>query len=561
MHADTPHGAASREWDLALVHGRPEPLPAPYRFLDAYVRAGAVLGDELLRFSLRSAEAWFLVELRARETELGPDRIRVSLTPLAGPPAELSVRELEIGTLISAGLGDKAIAARLGTSARTVSTQVSRLLAKQGLESRSALASAFAAGGYHLLPVVGRAISSATVPALRLDALVREPSGPAIAEARPTRPAPLRIGLLVTTGAFSDDGTEAAQGAELALAEVAAKQRGPGWRPFETVQITIDPLSPESVTSGLARLEAEDVDAVLSTYASALDPRILDFAAEFGRPFLHTNSWSESAHLVEEEPSRYAHLFQTSPTEHSYTAGLTAYLREAAESGRLRAPRISVIELDGYGCSVTGPELLNALDGTGIVLSGAVRVGLSVPDADRVARDALAHDPALVVVSHLSVDVAIGIQRAIRRISTTTPVYHLYTPSIPRFFEELGDDAEGLVWSTTTGRTTDALGDRFSAGYRNSFGVAPGWSQSSASYDQAQMLARAFVYAGSRRPADVSEVLRSVVHRGVNGTYDLGTPSQTVAGYPRDSSDRSLATPYVTYRYRGGRMSVLPSRG
>uniref|UniRef100_UPI003A84F111 hypothetical protein n=1 Tax=Leucobacter sp. BZR 635 TaxID=3378705 RepID=UPI003A84F111 len=90
MHADTPHGAASREWDLALVHGRPEPLPAPYRFLDAYVRAGAVLGDELLRFSLRSAEAWFLVELRARETELGPDRIRVSLTPLAGPPAELS---------------------------------------------------------------------------------------------------------------------------------------------------------------------------------------------------------------------------------------------------------------------------------------------------------------------------------------------------------------------------------------------------------------------------------------------------------------------------------------
>lgn len=564
MHSETPQHVAVREWDLALAHGAPEGLPAAYAFLDSYVRAGATLGDDRVRFSLRAGEVWHLVELESRTDVNGADRIRVSLTTLSESPAGLSVRELEIGTLISAGLGDKAISARFGTSARTVSTQVSRLLAKLGYESRSALASAFAAAGLHLLPVNGPAVTDATVPALRLDAIARATAhtaapAPALAAATTViRRAPLRIGLLVTEGAFSDDGAEASQGAELALAEVAARQRGPGWRPFETVRIAIDPLSPESVSAGLSRLEAEDVDAVLSTYASALDPRILDFAAEFGRPFLHTNSWSESAHLVEEDPGRYAHLFQTSPTERSYTAGLVAYLRAAAEGGRLRAPRISVIELDGYGCSVTGPELLGALDNVGVELSTAVRVGLAVPDVDSVARQALAGDPALVVVSHLSVDVAIELQRAIRRVSTSTPVYHLYTPSIPRFFEDLRGDGEGVVWSTITGRTNDALGDRFSADYRRTFGVAPGWSQSSAAYDQAQMLARAFVYAGSRRPADVSEVLRGVVHRGVNGTYDLGSPSQTVAGYPFDSADRSLATPHVTYRYRDGQMRVIP---
>jgi non-specific serine/threonine protein kinase len=63
-----------------------------------------------------------------------------STTRRTAPPAGLSARELEVTRLVSAGLANKAIGARLHLSVRTVEAHVRHILAKLGLDNRTQLA-------------------------------------------------------------------------------------------------------------------------------------------------------------------------------------------------------------------------------------------------------------------------------------------------------------------------------------------------------------------------------------------------------------------------------------
>jgi non-specific serine/threonine protein kinase len=60
--------------------------------------------------------------------------------PRAASVAGLSVRELEVAGLVADGLANKAIAARLHLSVRTVESHVRHALAKLGLDNRTQLA-------------------------------------------------------------------------------------------------------------------------------------------------------------------------------------------------------------------------------------------------------------------------------------------------------------------------------------------------------------------------------------------------------------------------------------
>ena len=60
--------------------------------------------------------------------------------PRPASPAGLSARELEVAGLVAEGLSNKAIAARLHLSVRTVESHVRHVLAKVGLDNRTQLA-------------------------------------------------------------------------------------------------------------------------------------------------------------------------------------------------------------------------------------------------------------------------------------------------------------------------------------------------------------------------------------------------------------------------------------
>jgi non-specific serine/threonine protein kinase len=60
--------------------------------------------------------------------------------PRPTSPAGLSARELEVAGLVADGLANKAIAARLQLSVRTVESHVRHALTKLGLDNRTQLA-------------------------------------------------------------------------------------------------------------------------------------------------------------------------------------------------------------------------------------------------------------------------------------------------------------------------------------------------------------------------------------------------------------------------------------
>lgn len=73
----------------------------------------------------------------------------------APPPAGLTARELDVLTLLAAGLSNKEIADRLGSSHRTVTTHVERILFKWNLRSRTAAAVIAVQRGWLVLPIPG----------------------------------------------------------------------------------------------------------------------------------------------------------------------------------------------------------------------------------------------------------------------------------------------------------------------------------------------------------------------------------------------------------------------
>jgi DNA-binding NarL/FixJ family response regulator len=102
------------------------------------VRADKVQAAAAAALGARFDEVW------AAGARLGLDDV-VALAfgypkPRAAPPAGLSERELEVVGLVADGLANKAIAARLQLSVRTVESHVRHALAKLGLENRTQLA-------------------------------------------------------------------------------------------------------------------------------------------------------------------------------------------------------------------------------------------------------------------------------------------------------------------------------------------------------------------------------------------------------------------------------------
>ncbi|MFD9716763.1 ABC transporter substrate-binding protein [Streptomyces sp. NPDC059076] len=525
-------------------------------FYDSGLRSGQFLWCDEGRW------AWCRLELRSASQGV----VALDIRPLTGPPSGLTAREIDIISLVALGLSNREISSRLGTSIRTVTTQVERLLKKLGQDSRSGLSALAVDRDLIRLPIPGGVEHRSGIRVLDIERHSATATGVATPVPRRSRPArrdTVRIGTIAVGGAFAADGRETAQGAELAVRDINAL-RGEYGRALEHVVVQIDPLDEDSVREGLAQLVEADVDAITSSYASAISQGVFDFAADFGRTFLHTNTWTRSVEAVREDPRRLGHVFQTCPSETAYQSALLAFLRSHPASGlssgpssRTGPPRLAVVELDGFGCAITDDTFEARVRQVGWTVTSAQRVGLTVDRVDELIEGALSDRPDVVVVSHLNVETAAELQNAITRHSPAQLTYHIYTPSVPGFAQRIAHGGE-VIWSTVTGRPDDPLGRRFTDAYAREFGTPPGRSQASAAYDQVRMLHSAFSVTGSFRPEAVDRYLRESAYRGVNGTYLFASPGQSVTGYPYDSVDQSLSQPTLTYRLSGRGQEILP---
>lgn len=479
-----------------------------------------------------------------------------------GLPAGISTREVDVLTLVALGLTNGEVAARLGTSIRTVATQIERLLTKIHQTGRGGLAAVAVDWGLLRLPIPGgvtgltglrivdieraRTDRSTGVPSHRYDFSFLDRS-------------PFRLGTVAgAIGHSTSDAHEISRGSSLAVNQINAAG-GVAGRRIDHEIVRADLYSTEEVHQAFSTLIHRGVDAITAGFASASHPTVFDLIAEYPCPYLHTDTYEHSVDLVRNDPVRLGSIFQTCPSETHYAEGFIDFIANLAEQRvwKPKGRRILSIAVEPDEHDRYHRSLLTRAQDAGWIVCDSLTCGPENEDWTAVIGRIREVEPDVVAVAHWNVDAIAPLQRAIASAGLGCLVFYLFGPSSPEFATALGSSADGVVWSTVTGRYEDEIGRRFHREFRSMFGVEPGWSSASAAYDQVKLLAAAWGAVGTADFTSVSHYLRTTPQRGVNGVYYFGTPGQSALSYPYATPDPSLGQAQMVYQIQRGRPKPL----
>jgi branched-chain amino acid transport system substrate-binding protein len=551
-----------------LTRGGLAALPPDER-LQAYIRAFPGCGSDSASFHWQAAAGgWHRVRL---ETD-SVDGVRCAAEQVS-LPHRLTARELDVLTLLAIGLSNTEIGCVLFASPRTVSTHVEHILAKLGQASRTAAAAMAVERGYLRLPLPGPGSVRGSLTICQLDALARD-GGNCGAEAdaadtelvqRPGRERanlkserPLRIGsALPLTGLAGDDGQQMLNGSALAIAEINARG-GIGGRPVEQVVVDVDIFSPEGVEQAFRRLFDADADALTSGYVFP-ENVAAKLAAEYGAPYVHAMTSQSQAEIVRDNHSAFRNVFQVCPTEVNYGPGFIRFLdHELARGWQPGSRRIAFVDTDLPSGQMVNARTVSAAELSGWQICAARTVPAIGADWAALIAELERLEPAAVMIAQFLAGQLAAFQRLAAARLPCTVIYAIYAPSVPEFLEAAGTDAEGIVWATVTGTYDDSIGRRFRADYAETYGQPPGWSHAGIAYDEIHLLAHAWMAVPHPRDfAVVSQALRRLRYRGVNGSYCLDNAEQSGLGFPDTTPDPSLGLAHLVLQVQDGSHRII----
>jgi branched-chain amino acid transport system substrate-binding protein len=445
---------------------------------------------------------WYFVRIDA---ELHPDdqpRVTLMATSVA-PPFALTPRELDVLTLMCGGLGNHEVAACLETSLRTVTTHMERILAKLGQMSRTGAATLAIDLGLLRLPTPGggRNLLPLTAGLVDLKPFQRH-TAPKVATALLQR-RPILIGTpLSLTGLAAADATEMLNGTRLAVDEIN-RRGGIAGRKLELRVIDCDVSKPEAVTRAVSTLIEDEVDAITSGYTCS-EEQVQDLVAAYGAPYLHCATMEAMVDRVREDRWRLRNVFQLCPSDIHYGPRFIWFLSELERSRRWTPStrRVLVIQprwsrMDIGFCNLEryaarGGWKIDLLDDLPLRDIDWAKV------MDQVRRDA----PAAIFLAYYFPEENIAFLREFLNNPTASLVYTLYGPSVPAYREQLGHEANGVIWATTTGLYQDHLARGFAERYERMHGQKPGHSHAGLAYDRINILATAWTRTDNPRAFD-----------------------------------------------------------
>lgn len=539
--------------------------PALVRYARALI---ALELDEVHAISIAD-RTWWSLGIRRRPARDAATVADVTCTVIQ-PPYQLTARELDTLTLVAAGFHNAEIATRLGASRRTVATHIERILGKLDQSTRSGAAAVAAEQALLRLPVPGGGRGAEGLAVGLLEETATRGVRPHLRRQRSVRHvsrakrAPIVLGSAYPiTGSSAADGEDMRRGAALAIAELNARG-GVGGRQIEHVVVDVDASCPDAAPGAIDALAAAGADAITFGYIHTREaiPRLLERAADYGAPFLHTLTSRTASDIVRDDRTHLAPVFQACSPEDLYANGFLRFLAELDARGTWPPDRRRIAFVEPRDVATAPPQALDRAERAGWTISDVLRVDAarpaSWPEAARHVRDAGAD---AVMVSCFVAEDLLRFLRVFRANGCDTLLYATYTPSVPGFAERAGPMADGLVWSTLVGVYADAFAQAFARRFRTAFGVAPGRSNAGIQYDLVHLLAQGWTSSEGPRPFErVCSALRSTIYRGVTGAYYLGTPGQSGLSFPDESPDPSIATAHLVLQIQGGRhVIVAPS--
>jgi branched-chain amino acid transport system substrate-binding protein len=521
-------------------------------------------GATSARFWWRSRTGeWYRIRIDASESIGMAENAAVVGAWPSRIPNDLTTRELDVLTLVAAGLSNAEIANALVVSRRTVTTHVEHLLMKLDQSNRAAAAVYAAEEGLIRLPIPGRDVRADTLVAGRIDQVARSveprlPPSDIPREYHSTVRRPLLIGsAFALKGIGAADGWEMANGAALAIAEINARG-GVAGRAIEHVLVDVDMFNADAVQKAMSELVEAEVDAITMGYVFP-EELALRTAADYGAPFLHGMTSETLVQHVREDRATFSNIFEVCPTEIHYGREFVRFVNHLERTGMWQPANRKLLFLE---TSVPSGQMLtmDTVDLAGMHGWETLRLEMLPTGADAAAavREVRMIDPAAVMVTQFFPAELARFQQEFASGESETLVYAVYAPSIPEFLGRAGKAAEGILWATTTGTYSDHLGSAFANRFTSAYGAQPGRSHAGLAYDEVYVLAYAWASTTNpRRFADVSEALRATAHRGVNGAYSFDDDGQVALAYPSVTLDASLGQAHLIFQVQDGRHRIL----
>ncbi|EGG5219328.1 ABC transporter substrate-binding protein [Salmonella enterica] len=524
------------------------------RYARAFMQTGAPC---MVFHQPAGSRLWRRVVIQRRDDVPDGPSVSVQVT-LISPPYNLSVRELDVLTLIAASDTSARISSRLSLSLRTVEKHTENLLRKTGAVSRTALAVCATDRGIVRLPTPGGVHPGGMLTVHIVERMSSGMMPPAADSPVIHQTRPLTIGIpVIDSGKGSEDSTEMLRGAELAVREINGRG-GVNGRALKIITESFhydDAFGKRRAFGNLIECES---DVIISGYA-CYSSGVHELIGESGIPCLHATTLSQA---VDSSRQACSNLFQSCATDIHYSSGIRRFIHYVEQHFPAVFTGKTMVILRAAGSAV---EPFSARLRTFLTDSGW-RVEYIDVSSDSFCNWNAAVDKivslsaSLIVLASFFVEDAIRFQEIFIRHSLPAFVYVIYSPSVPLYIRSLGNLSEDVVWATTSGVCPDVLGRKFSHAFKNYYAVSPGLSQCGLAYDRVNVLAEAWFR--SRYPriyTNVISILQEQVITGVNGTWYFGRERECRT-WP-DNGEMRLAHPHLMYQIRNGKhLCLLPSQ-
>lgn len=331
------------------------------------------------------------------------------------------------------------------------------------------------------------------------------------------------------TGPYASDGEQMEMALVLAIAEMN-EAGGLLGRPLELFVGDVGALEAEKIRAVGERLGGEGIDVAITGYANfGVDSRTF---GQFDMPYLHGNAATASTEVVAENLEEFGNVFQYCPSEVSYGYDTAMHLFDIAEKIGWEPPnnKVAAISVD-YSYNIYASEVfLEQAEEQGyeVVMNDIVDFGIVEwgPFLSRIA-DA---EPAFITVWILAPD---DCARFITQFSERFGedgydglIYFQYTPNIPEFLELAGENAEGVIWSTSIGVIGEDADD-YARRWEEFFGEEPKATYAYSVRDAFDIWVAAVEQAGCVDCYDeVVENIRNISFQGMSGVFRFAPEDQ-----------------------------------
>jgi len=352
------------------------------------------------------------------------------------------------------------------------------------------------------------------------------------------------------TGWDAAQAKEMHRGSEMAVNEIN-ELGGVLGRPIEWIEVDTRDYELNQVLDAAETLISKyRVDYVIYGYSYIEDP-LYDKLADAGILFLHTETISNFAKWVKNNPDKGWLGFQPDPIETFYGTGFAVFLDNLQSAGKWQpsSKKVAVVKSEDSYAQLIASTFKEEMIKRGWTVTMDDLAPLGTVEWGPFLTKIRADPPDVIFNTNWSTPDIVAFVKQFHEKPTNSLLYGQWAPSTPEFRKLAGELANDMIWSTLIGYLPDddPIAGPWKQKYRKLYGEEPG-HQAAINYDMFWLWATAVALAGT--PEDkrkVANMLERITFRGVCGTYRFNE-EHWVPPYPDLVNDPSLGIPHHYYQ-------------